>query len=135
MILSQQHSQDAEIERQHHEAFQESLEEFVENAAHLWSWCDGEGGYVFDQIREALAKHQPWSVPSRPTPKGSRRPTIPGSLRRSVYERDGYACVTCGTQKDLTLDHIHPYSLGGEDTAENLQTMCRPHNASKGARV
>ena len=32
-------------------------------------------------------------------------------------------------------DAIHPYSLGGEDTFDNLQTLCRPCNSRKGARV
>ena len=31
--------------------------------------------------------------------------------------------------------HIIPWSLGGEDTMENLQTMCRSCNSRKGNRV
>src|SRR5690554_4009573 len=63
------------------------------------------------------------------------RPAIPEALRHAVYERDGYACVTCGTGSNLTLDHIYPWSLGGPDTFENFQTMCRSCNSRKGARV
>lgn len=55
-------------------------------------------------------------------------------LRMQVYERDGFACVTCGVQKNLSLDHIKPEVLGGESTLENLQTMCTSCNSSKGAR-
>ena len=60
------------------------------------------------------------------------RPPIPAAVRTAVYERDLYRCVTCGTHLDLTLDHIVPWSKGGPDTVENLQTMCRPCNSSKG---
>lgn len=64
-----------------------------------------------------------------------RRSKISPEVRRLVYERDGHRCVTCGTDEGLTLDHIYPWSLGGEDTVENLQAMCRSCNSSKGARV
>jgi hypothetical protein len=63
------------------------------------------------------------------------RPTIPLALRQAVYERDGYTCVTCGADRPLSLDHIYPWSLGGPDTLENLQTMCVPCNCRKGDRV
>lgn len=60
---------------------------------------------------------------------------ISRSLAKAVFERDAYRCVTCGDHRDLTCDHIHPESLGGPTTLENLQTMCRPCNSRKGARV
>ena len=60
---------------------------------------------------------------------------ISPALRTAVYDRDGWACVTCAATQDLTLDHIYPYSVGGLDTKENLQTMCRPCNARKGVRI
>jgi hypothetical protein len=65
----------------------------------------------------------------------SYRAKIPDALRQAVYERDGFACLHCGSGDDLSLDHVHPWSKGGEDTFENLQTLCRPCNSSKGARV
>jgi hypothetical protein len=61
------------------------------------------------------------------------RADIPPAIRAAVYERDGFACVTCGSGDDLTLDHIKPWSLGGADTVENFQTMCRSCNSAKGA--
>lgn len=55
--------------------------------------------------------------------------------RQFVYDRDGRKCLHCGTSEALSLDHIHPYSLGGSDEAANLQTLCRPCNSRKGAKV
>lgn len=63
------------------------------------------------------------------------RPSIPKALRSAVYERDGHTCLHCGATDSLTLDHILPYSLGGPDSLDNLQTLCRSCNSRKGARV
>lgn len=60
---------------------------------------------------------------------------IPAELRRQVFERDAYRCVTCGGWKTLTCDHIVPESAGGPTTLENLQTMCQSCNSRKGART
>jgi 5-methylcytosine-specific restriction endonuclease McrA len=63
------------------------------------------------------------------------RQPIPPELREFVFRRDGNRCGECGTTDDLTLDHVHPWSLGGPDTPENLQTLCRSCNSRKGART
>lgn len=63
------------------------------------------------------------------------RAAIPDALRELVFKRDGHACVRCGATEDLTLDHIHLWSLGGPDTEANLRVLCRSCNSSKGDRV
>lgn len=65
---------------------------------------------------------------------GERAP-IPAKVRELVYSRDGFRCRECGTAQDLSLDHIHPWSKGGSDHPENLQTLCRSCNSRKGARL
>lgn len=72
----------------------------------------------------------------RPTPdERPSRPRISDELRAEVYARDGHACLHCGATQGLSLDHIYPWSLGGEDVLENLQTLCRSCNSKKGARI
>lgn len=63
------------------------------------------------------------------------RATIATSTRTVVMERDGFACVECGADQDLTLDHIIPWSHGGPDTVGNLRVLCRSCNSSRGNRV
>ena len=66
--------------------------------------------------------------------EGYRQP-IPGSIRAAVFERDEYTCVFCSSVEDLTLDHIIPWSRGGEDTVTNLRTLCRSCNSRRGNRM
>ena len=63
------------------------------------------------------------------------RQAIPVALRRAVLERDGHACTYCGSQDALSLDHVIPWSRGGQDTLANLVTACRSCNSSKNART
>lgn len=63
------------------------------------------------------------------------RPKIPPATRSAVFKRDGHACQNCGATDDLTLDHIQPWSLGGDDAVENLRVLCRPCNSRRGNRM
>lgn len=57
------------------------------------------------------------------------------NLRWEVMERDNFTCKKCGARRFLHVDHIYPESKGGEATLDNLQTLCRRCNISKGAKV
>lgn len=92
-------------------------------------------GLVGQLVKDKMLRRAPrgW-LPEGIRPKLRYRAKISQPVRRLVFERDGYRCVTCGTSDDLTLDHIVPWSLGGSDTPDNLQTLCRVCNSRKGTR-
>lgn len=46
-----------------------------------------------------------------------------------------YKCQICGTEKNITVDHIIPMSKGGTNHIENLQPLCVSCNCSKGNRI
>ncbi len=53
------------------------------------------------------------------------------SVRALVIERDGGACVRCGSTDRIEMDHILPQSGGGPHIAENLRVLCKSCNAAR----
>lgn len=67
--------------------------------------------------------------------KTSRK--ISDKLRYQVLKRDNFKCCACGASPakdsmvELHIDHIIPWSKGGETTLENLQSLCSKCNIGK----
>ena len=63
--------------------------------------------------------------------------SISDKLRYQVLKRDNFKCCACGASPakdpsvELHIDHIIPWSKGGESTLENLQTLCSKCNIGK----
>lgn len=67
---------------------------------------------------------------------GPRTPTL--RLRFAVMRRDSFACRHCGASPaktpnvELHVDHVIPWSAGGQTILGNLQTLCSSCNLGKG---
>lgn len=63
--------------------------------------------------------------------------SISPKLRYQVLKRDNFKCCICGASPakdssvELHIDHITPWSKGGETTLNNLQTLCSKCNIGK----
>ena len=55
--------------------------------------------------------------------------------RARIYKRDGFQCVYCGLNKNLTIDHVLPKSRGGSNRWTNLVTCCGNCNRKKGDKT
>jgi 5-methylcytosine-specific restriction endonuclease McrA len=55
--------------------------------------------------------------------------------KKNVFIRDKFRCGYCGSNQDLTVDHVMPASRGGKNTFENCISACRPCNNKKGHRT
>lgn len=58
--------------------------------------------------------------------------------RSNLYLRDLYTCQYCNETfncNDLTIDHVHPQSLGGETSWTNCVTACFDCNTRKGSKL
>ena len=68
-----------------------------------------------------------------PVPKPSR--TIPQDVKIAVAVRDEGLCQHCGTDTGpMQYDHIIPYSMGGDNSVENIQLLCHRCNRAKSNR-
>lgn len=98
----------------------------------------------FGQWRKALEAFVAWANeglspevhnPSGTTTKKRTLRNINWRLRALVLMRDGARCQLCGvTPQDgsrLHVDHIKPWSKGGETVIDNLQILCEKCNIGK----
>ena len=93
----------------------------------------------FGTLRKALQAFLEWQCGTRvektPTPRGPR--SINLRLRFMILRRDHFRCVACGQSPatdnsvKLHVDHIKPWSKGGQTIAQNLQTLCQTCNLGK----
>jgi 5-methylcytosine-specific restriction endonuclease McrA len=121
--------EDRLLEAQYERAICDEVADLIQQAAALLN----EAGFqrYTDGYARKLNELAGITYQSQP----AKKKPIPQSLRTAVFERDAYRCVECGDHRQLQCDHVHPESLGGEATMENLQTLCKHCNLSKGARI
>ena len=73
------------------------------------------------------------------TSRGGRLPRtrhIPSVIKNEIWWRDGGRCTyedektghQCGSKFAIQIDHITPYSWGGQHTPSNLRLVCGRHN-------
>ena len=56
--------------------------------------------------------------------------------RKNILKRDNHECQYCLIRSvPMTIDHIIPKQLGGEDTWDNLVAACVPCNTRKGNKT
>ncbi len=91
--------------------------------------------FTTDGMPSALSKPSIRQLPDRP----SR--AIPAPLRRLTWTRAAGKCEyrdcdgrRCSSSYALEIDHKIPVGKGGPATEENLQLLCRSHNAHKNSR-
>lgn len=61
---------------------------------------------------------------------------IPSEIKKEVWQRDGGACVICGSNKNLHFDHDLPFSKGGTSLmTKNIRLLCAKCNLSKSDKI
>jgi len=57
-------------------------------------------------------------------PRIRLKPATYSKLHQAILERDGWRCQLCGSRGVLEVHHITARSKMGDDTEENLITLC-----------
>jgi hypothetical protein len=52
--------------------------------------------------------------------------------RQEIREKWEHQCAYCGSEENLTIDHVVPQSKGGMDFTKNVVCCCHSCNQSKG---
>jgi hypothetical protein len=118
---------------------------FRDLSAEVSAYSSATYAYRFGGWRDALREFVNWTtnqhIPMEPRDqldlKSRKTPrNVNWRLRAQVLMRDSAKCRLCGaTPTDgakLHVDHIQPWSKGGETTIENLQILCEICNIGKG---
>jgi len=96
------------------------------------SFIDQDGTKTFILSEEEVANFKKKIIREYGNKK---RSPISHALRHKIFTRDDYRCKYCNSGYDLVVDHIYPHSMGGADSEDNLQTLCRKCNSEKGSKV
>lgn len=105
-------------------------------------YCAGTYEKRFGRWQKALEAFVQWANEGIEPPENVKKVikkrtsrNINWRMRAQVLMRDGSMCNLCGRMpKDgvlLNIDHIKPWSKGGETVLENLQILCNQCNVGK----
>ena len=95
----------------------------------LWRWMTEE------EKAEARRNKIALSMVKRDKQGRIIRKIYSEDTRKLIYLNAHGRCELCGRKillEDMTVDHINPLSMGGEDDVENLACTCYPCNLFKG---
>ena len=118
-----------DVYRRRFGGYRQALEAFL-------SWVQERDSGLATEDSET--ESSPDRATESPRPKRRTSRHISDRMRFRILMRDGFACQSCGAspQKqrgvELHVDHIVPWSKGGETVEENLQTKCQHCNLGKG---
>ena len=109
----------------------------------LWSWQDTLKAVFLDRVNIVSeydrVVHSPsaeFRLPSVVSLKTYVKPSRnPAFTRFNVFLRDRFSCQYCGSDNDLTFDHVIPRSKGGQTTWDNVVAACSPCNLRKGGSL
>ena len=71
-------------------------------------------------------------------PGNTRHDYVPPLNNETLFRRDAYLCLYCGERfnsRELSRDHVRPFSQGGRDVWTNVVAACRSCNNFKAWRT
>lgn len=120
-------------EQEAHALLELLAEEHADTLRYIAHWGDGYGGHMGLYLFRCIYPEENSTGNGDKGSGESKNPRKRLSTQKitSVLSRDGVKCQHCGTDQDLTIDHIVPVSKGGGNELENLQVLCKSCNSKK----
>lgn len=56
-------------------------------------------------------------------------------VKEHVFNKYGKKCLRCGSDENITLDHVVPVIKGGKNSLDNLQPLCASCNSWKNSKT
>lgn len=78
------------------------------------------------------------AIDNKMSPFKFKKASAPTLTNRTLFQRDRCICAYCGAKyspKELTRDHVMPWSKGGKDSWDNCVAACKPCNNWKGDKT
>jgi 5-methylcytosine-specific restriction endonuclease McrA len=109
----------------------------------IWCWQDAVKSVFLDRVsivsnykRKIRSPSFEMNLPSVIALKSFIQPSKnPNFTRFNVFLRDKFLCQYCGSNQELTFDHLLPRSKGGKTNWDNVVTACSSCNVKKGGRL
>jgi 5-methylcytosine-specific restriction endonuclease McrA len=109
----------------------------------LWSWQDSVKSVFLNRVtivsnydRIIRSPSFNMKLPSVIALKSFIKPqSNPNFTRFNVFLRDKFLCQYCGSNQELTFDHLLPRSKGGKTNWNNVVTACSSCNVKKGGKL
>jgi hypothetical protein len=96
-------------------------------------FSDEEIESIDNFIRRAVSREKELNEYPNKRKEASRYIQNP-KVRERILKKYNNKCVWCGATENLTIDHIKPVKLGGDNSDKNLQVLCRSCNSCKGCK-
>ena len=99
------------------------------------SWSSALKEFIIYANSNEIEVNKRENIDTKKSKLTGRDPSL--RLRYQVLKRDNFSCCQCGASPakdptvELHIDHIKPWSKGGETVLENLQTLCSKCNLGK----
>lgn len=109
--------------REKNRAYQHTHQAEVYKAIQRWRKANPEKRKEYGRNRYALEK--------------GARGKVTAIQFQKLKEKYNFTCLCCGRKEPeikITHDHVKPLAIGGENTIENSQPLCRSCNCRKGKK-
>ena len=109
----------------------------------IWCWQDAVKSVFLNRVsivsnykRKIRSPSFEMNLPSVIALKNFVKPSEhPNFTRFNVFLRDKFSCQYCGSNNELTFDHLLPRSKGGKTDWDNVVTACSSCNVKKGGKL